>query len=150
MSEKFPRVGVAAFVFRDGKFLVQKRKGSHGEGSWSLPGGHLEFGETPEETAARETFEETGMRIDNTRQAALTNDIFSTEGKHYITLWMMSDWQSGEPYITEPEKCTAQEWVDFDTLPHPLFSPCWENLLQSEFIENIKRELAKTAIKGEI
>lgn len=30
---------------------------------WVQPGGHIEVGETPEETALRETYEETGVRI---------------------------------------------------------------------------------------
>lgn len=142
------RVGVGAFVFRDGKFLMQKRCGSHGEGSWSVPGGHIDFGESPEETAEREVLEETGCEIDNVRFAAVTNDHFVDEGKHYVTWWTMSDWKSGEPYITEPDKCTDQMWTDFDNLPSPLFLP-WEQLLDSEFIDNMKHELAKTALKGE-
>lgn len=146
MSERQARVGVGTFVFRDGKILMQQRKGAHGEGSWSVPGGHLEFGETPEETSVREVSEETGVEIENVRFAAVTNDVFPDEGKHYVTWWTMSDWASGEPYITEPDKCTAQMWTDLDNLPEPLFKP-WEGLLDSEFIETIRRELAKTAIK---
>lgn len=30
---------------------------------WVQPGGHIEIGETPEETALRETYEETGVRV---------------------------------------------------------------------------------------
>lgn len=147
MSEKQVRVGVGAFVFRQGKFLVLKRQGSHGEGSWSLPGGHLEFGESPEETSAREVKEETGMNIKNTRFAAVTNDQFDIEGKHYVTWWTMSDWESGEPKNCEPEKCTDQRWVDFDSIPTPRFLT-WEQLLGSDFENNIREELRKTAHNG--
>jgi 8-oxo-dGTP diphosphatase len=89
MSEKNTRVGVACFIFKDGKFLMGQRKGSHGDGSWSIPGGHLEFGEQFEETAAREAFEETGLKVKNLRFGALTNDFFRTEEKHYISIWMI-------------------------------------------------------------
>jgi 8-oxo-dGTP diphosphatase len=135
-----PRVGVGVFIFRDGKFLMGKRKGSHGEGSWSIPGGHLEFGETPEETAIREVEEETGLQISNVHFAALTNDVFVDDKTHYITIWMMSNWKSGEPIITEPDKYIDQEWFDFDSLPEPLFLP-WQQLMKSEFYENIKYQL---------
>ena len=147
MSENLPKIGVGTFVFRDGKFLMQKRQGAHGEGTWSIPGGHLEYGEAPEQTSVREVLEETGCEIENVRFAAATNDYFADEGKHYVTWWTMSDWKSGEPYITEPDKCSEQMWTDFDNLPIPLFLP-WEQLLRSEFIENIQSELAKTAMKG--
>jgi 8-oxo-dGTP diphosphatase len=43
MSDQQVRVGIGVFVFKDGKFLIQRRKGSHGTGTWSIPGGHLEF-----------------------------------------------------------------------------------------------------------
>ncbi len=143
MNEPNPRVGVGVFIFRNGKFLIQQRKGSHGEGTWSVPGGHLEYGETPEDTSHREVLEETGCEIGNIRFAAVTNDFFERESKHYITWWVMSDWLKNEPRILEPNKCTAQMWVDFDSLPEPLFLP-WRQLLQSEFIENIKQELERS------
>jgi 8-oxo-dGTP diphosphatase len=141
MTENHVRVGIGVFVFKDGKFLMQQRHGAHGAGTWSVPGGHLEFGESFEDTARREVMEETGLEITNVRFGAVTNDTFVDEGKHYVTVWMLSDWQSGAEHITEPDKCLAQEWHTFDDLPSPLFLP-WEQLLQSEFIEKIKQQLA--------
>jgi 8-oxo-dGTP diphosphatase len=55
--EKRPAVGVAAIVTKNGKVLLGKRKGAHGEGSWAFPGGHLEFNESIEDCAKREVFE---------------------------------------------------------------------------------------------
>lgn len=138
MTEHNPQVGVGVFVFRDGKFLMQKRQGAHGEGSWSLPGGHLEFGESFEDAAAREVKEETDCEIINVAFGAVTNDIFTYENKHYVTIWMASDWQGNEPTIREPEKCAEQEWVDFDSLPEPLFAP-WKQLMSSKFYETVKQ-----------
>jgi 8-oxo-dGTP diphosphatase len=131
------RVGIGVFVFKNGKFLMQQRKGSHGAGSWSVPGGHLEFSESFEDTARREVKEETGLEIKNVRFGAVTNDRFTDEDKHYVTVWMLSDWAGGNEHITEPDKCIAQEWHTFDDLPSPLFLP-WNQLLTSEFIEAIK------------
>lgn len=140
MQNPNPRVGIGVFILKDGKFLIQKRQGSHGEGSWSLPGGHLEFGESFEDTAHREVKEETDLVIANVRFAAVTNDIFTEENKHYATIWVLSDWQAGELHSMEPEKCTEQRWITFDELPEPLFLP-WKQLLQSEFLETIKTQL---------
>lgn len=122
------RVGVAVLVWRDGTFVMQQRIGSHGAGTWSVPGGHLEFGESWEACAKREVMEETGMIITNVQFLALTNDMFATEDKHYITIWVTADWLRGEPTIMEPHKLTTLNWATFKTLPAPLFEPCWGNL----------------------
>lgn len=135
-----PFVGTAVFVIRDGKFLFQQRRGSHGEGTWSTPGGYLEFGETLEQCAQREVREETGMEIKNVRIGAVTNDIFKNDGKHFVTVWLVSEWKSGEPLITEPDKCIKQQWVDFDSLPQPLFQP-WEQFLVSDFVDRVKNQM---------
>ncbi len=142
MNESAVRVGVGVFVFKSGKFLMQQRKGAHGAGSWSVPGGHLEFGESFEETARREVEEETGLKIKNVRFGAVTNDHFTDENKHYVTIWMLSDYESGEEYITEPDKCIRQAWHTFDDLPEPLFLP-WKELLASDFLSDIKSQLIK-------
>lgn len=76
------------------------------------------------------------MLIANVALAAVTNDIFHNENKHYVTLWMRSDWATGEPEIAEPDKFIDQDWFDFDNLPQPLFLP-WGNLLQSRFIHEL-------------
>lgn len=129
-----PQVGVGVIIIKNNKVLLGKRKNSHGEGSWSFPGGHLEFNESWEECAKRETLEETGLDITNIRFAAVTNDIFQLEKKHYITIFMLSDYIGGEPQLKEPEKCEQWEWFDWDDikLPRPLFLPI-ENLLKEKF-----------------
>ncbi len=55
MNQK-PLVGVGVLVFKDNKILMGRRKGSHGAGTWAPPGGHLEFGETPEDCAHNENY----------------------------------------------------------------------------------------------
>jgi len=141
-STKIARVGVGVFIFKDSKFIMGKRKGSHGSDTWSIPGGHLEYGETFEDTAKREAIEETDLTVTNVRFAAVTNDYFPKEDKHYITIWVICDYKSGVAKLTEPDKFIEQSWQDFNSLPEPLFLP-WHNLLKSEFMDNIKKELAK-------
>lgn len=137
---KIARVGVGVFIFKDGTFLMGQRRNAHGDGTWSIPGGHLEFGETFEDTAKREVLEETGLVIKNVRFGAVTNDYFESEEKHYVTIWMLSDWESGVEQITEPDKFVKMQWRNFDALPDPLFLP-WQQLLDSQFIDEIKAEL---------
>jgi 8-oxo-dGTP diphosphatase len=134
------RVGIAVFVIKNGLFIMLQRKGSHGEGTWSLPGGHLEFGESFEDAARREVMEETNLEIKNVRFGVVTNDIFTDENKHYVTIWMVSEWVSGNAENMEPEKCTAQSWHTFDTLPQPLFHT-WNQLMNSSFVTEIKSSI---------
>lgn len=139
-----PQVGVAVFIVRDGKFVIGKRLGAHGRDTWALPGGKLEFGESPEETAVREAFEETGVWIANPQLAAVTNDIFESEGKHFVTLWMVSLLDKNEPYEKEKDKFIELDWCDFSSLPAPLFLP-WKNLLASPYLSVVKDFLSSTS-----
>ena len=50
---------VGCVVFREGKFLLLKHPSA--KGHWSLPKGHVEKGESEEETLRREVKEETGL-----------------------------------------------------------------------------------------
>ena len=125
-----PGVGVGVFVRKDGKFLLQKRIGAHGKGTWSLPGGHLEYSESPEETAVRESKEELNVDIKNVRVVGLTNDVHESEGKHYVTIIVEAEHAGGEVRINEPDKIAEFRWVSVDSLPTPLFLPL------KSFLEN--------------
>ncbi len=126
-----PKVGVAAIITKNDHVLLIKRKNAHGEGSWSTPGGHLDFGETPEECAIRETQEEVGITITNVHFIALTNDIFEAYGKHYITLWMEAECLSGEPKVAADDEVAELGWFRWDFLPVPLFLP-FKNLINQK------------------
>jgi len=124
-----PYVGVAAIIVRDRKVLLGKRKNSHGSGSWQFPGGHLEFKEDIKACAAREVLEEAGIRIKNIRPGPYTNDIFESEGRHYITLFVVAEHDIGEAEVREPDKCEKWGWFELNRLPEPLFLPI-QNLLR--------------------
>ncbi len=124
----YPRVGVALILEKDGKVLLVRRKGAHGAGTWSTPGGHLEFGESPETCAIRETREEVGVTASDPKFLAITNDVFESEGKHYITIWMRSNNFIGVPFPAAPGEVAELGWFRWEKLPRPLFLPL-QNLL---------------------
>jgi len=132
MEEKRPKVGVGVFVIKEGKFLFGKRKNAHGEGSWALPGGHLEFNEELEECSKREVMEETGVKIKNIKFGTITNDMFKEEGKHYITVYMISEYDEGDVRIMEPHKCEEWRWVEWEDIPSPVFL-AMQNLRKTDF-----------------
>ncbi|MCR4305726.1 MAG: NUDIX domain-containing protein [Candidatus Daviesbacteria bacterium] len=119
-DKKNIKVGIGILVFKKGKVLLSKRKGSHGAGEYASPGGHLEFGESIVECARRECREETGIEIKNVRFLRLSN-LKQYAGKHYVDIGLVAEWKSGKPQVLEPEKAESWEWYDLKRLPKPLF-----------------------------
>jgi len=131
-NNKKVRVGVAVLLLKNNKILCGKRKNSHGDGTYSFPGGHLEYGESIEHCARRELEEETGLQAKNIQICTFTNDIFIAEEKHYITIFTKAEYINGEPCVMEPDKMTEWNWYTWDNLPNNLFLPI-QNLLQQNF-----------------
>jgi 8-oxo-dGTP diphosphatase len=117
---KLPCVGIGVMIWKDGKILMGKRKGSHGAGTYAFPGGHLEYMEGFEECARRETLEETGIEIKNIRFNFVANEIHPE--KHLAHIGLVADWASGEVQLLEPHKCEGWDWYAIDQLPSPAFS----------------------------
>jgi 8-oxo-dGTP diphosphatase len=101
------------------------RKGGAGAGTWSVPGGSLEPGETVVACAVRELREETGLRVspESIRPLAFTNAVYSSEdGRHFTTLYVLANgFFEGDLRVMEPDKC--ERWTWFEEPPEPLFPP---------------------------
>ena len=123
------RVGVGVLTMRSGKVLLGKRNSDpakadselHGEDTWTLPGGKMEFKESFEETARREVREETTLEADDFELVSITNDI--DEDAHFITIGLKPNILKGEPKITEPDEITEWKWFDINNLPSKMFPP---------------------------
>lgn len=133
METKFPKVGIGVIIVdKSGKILVEKRKGAHAS-KYSIPGGHLEMGETFEAAAIREVKEETDLDILKAKVIAVTNNLetYKEEGLHYISIIVLATEFVGEPKILEPKKCEKLFWQDPTKLPEPHFDAsklaveCW-------------------------
>src|SRR5688572_15411427 len=129
--ESVARVGLGVLVNKSGRVLMLRRSNVHGDGAWSAPGGHIDIGESLEQCAEREVFEETGVTIKNIRFFAVTNDIFEAEGKHYVTIWMSADYERGSAFVAAPEESSEVGWFDQAELPEPLFVP-FQNLISGK------------------
>ncbi len=122
-----PQLGIGVLITKDDQVLLMRRRNAHGDGTWSTVGGHLEYGESPQECAIRETKEEIDVIITDVTFLAITNDVFEVPEMHYVTIWMAGRYVSGEPKINVHEK-SAIGWFSWDGLPEPLFLP-FEHLL---------------------
>lgn len=117
-----PRVGVGVMIRRGDRILLGRRRNSHGDGSYSWCGGHLEAGESFEACAIRETQEECGLVIRRLRFLCLHNIV--AYGKHYVDIqFVAEEIDPGEPQLLEPDKIAGWGWHALDALPQPLFKP---------------------------
>ncbi len=131
ISQKRPNAGIGVMILRNNKVLLGKRHKDpkkadselHGEGTWTMPGGKLEFGESFKETAKREVFEETGIEIkeDNLRVISVTNDI--AQDAHFVTVGLFCEKFKGEPEVKEPDEITEWRWFSLNKLPDLVFPP---------------------------
>ena len=71
-----------------------------------------------------------------------TNDIFPQDRKHYLTLWIVTEYTSGEPKVTATHEMDSFEWVDFAELvkKEQLFLPLI-NFAKSPFAGELKKLL---------
>ena len=140
-------VGVATLIIKNNKVLMGKRhddpeKASsalHGEGTWTIPGGKLDFGEELKEGAAREALEETGIKVnkENLKLISVGNEI--VHDAHFVTLGFLAGEFTGEPRVMEPDEITEWRWFSFDNLPKPIFFPAEKvikNYLDKEIYKN--------------
>ena len=124
-AEKPVLVGIGVILFNEkGEFLLMKRTSKHREGTYALPGGYMEFGETPEEGGAREVQEEVGVDFENMKVMGITNNFFPEEDRHTLSVLIAGTIKKGqEPKNMEPHKCEALVWhKDWDHLPEPMFT----------------------------
>lgn len=100
MSSNRPAAAASVAVFRDDTVLLVERGKGMG-GVWSLPGGHIEFGETASAAAAREVAEETGLAYDEAGLAAvhdvILRDAAGVATAHYVIAVYFGTWRGGEP-----------------------------------------------------
>lgn len=125
-------VGFGVMIIKENKVLLGQRHFDatkadselHGEGTWTMPGGKLHFGESFEEGARREVLEETGLHISlsDLKVISLTNDM--VPDAHFVTVGLLySGLIEGEPQVTEPDEITQWKWFDMHNLPSPMFFP---------------------------
>ena len=112
-----PIVGVGAVVWKDDRLLLIRRGRNPRKGSWSLPGGRQELGETVNQAAAREIREETGIEIRILDTLAVI-DLIDRDGEaiahHYTVIDVQAEWVAGEARAGDDAEAVA--WVRPDQL----------------------------------
>ena len=112
-----PKVVAGTIPEQDGRILLTRRSINPGKGLWTFPGGFVDFGESVTDAAMRETFEETGLKVELTG----LHNVYSYPGAPVIIVYRAS--VLGGMLTACPEN-DLLEWVTpaqipWDTLAFP-------------------------------
>jgi 8-oxo-dGTP diphosphatase len=118
-GKDFIGVGVGGVILRDNKILLLLRTRPPEVGSWSIPGGKVDFGETIEAALVREIKEELNVDSEVITLLAVTNHILPDEQVHWVSPPFLVK-IIGEPTNLEPEKHKDMQWFAVDDLPENL------------------------------
>ena len=136
LKKKQAPTGCGVIVVKDGKVLAGRRIESNGRGRICGPGGNIEHGESPEEAAKREAYEEFGITCNSLKPLGVLG------GESAV--FLCTDF-SGEPKTDEKEM-TDPRWLDIDTISQAeSFPPFYHSL---ELLENEMKNIGATLEKG--
>ena len=121
-------------VAHEEQLLMVERKGADGDGTWSVPGGWMQWDledPLPDDayaTAVSETREETGVWVDPFAAGGFTIHVMAPPspraGEAAVTLFVICRYLTGEPHLMEPDKAATVCWVPLDAVvDRPLFDP---------------------------
>lgn len=113
-----PFVGIGIVVIKDDHVLLCRRGKPPNVGSWTLPGGAQDLGETCEAAARRELHEETGLTVGDLHFCAYVDTVrHDKDGRirfHYTILDFAARWESGDPVAGSDVSET--HWAHMDEL----------------------------------
>jgi ADP-ribose pyrophosphatase YjhB (NUDIX family) len=129
MVDKKIGVGVGVMILKGNELLLGLRNDNpktadselHGEGTWTLPGGGVKYGESFENAGIREIKEETNLDADDLKVICVQND--KNEYAHFISVGMVANKFSGVIKAMEPGEIVKWEWFNLDNLPKSIFFP---------------------------
>ena len=130
-----PIASIAVCVLKEGKILLTKRANPPSQGLWSVPGGVIELGETIQEAAKRETYEECGIKIEVGAVFNVENLIIPDERGniqyHYIVTYLLAQHLSGE---ARPDSDALEvRWVTREELTNLDMSPVASRIYRKAF-----------------
>lgn len=109
------------YLERDDEILLIEKLRGHGAGKVNAPGGHIEVGETPEECAIREIFEEVRMTVLRAELRATLRFHDTHNGFNMLGYAFVATEFTGEPQQSDE---AVPFWVNKDSIP---YDRMWED-----------------------
>lgn len=130
-------IGVGVIIFNENNQLLLGLRNSdsdkadselHLEGTWTMPGGKVEFDESFEEAGIREVKEETDLNVEEVEVISFTND--KNQYAQFVTAGMITKKYTGNVKAMEPDEIIDWKWFDLNNLPQNIYFPS-EKLLKN-------------------
>lgn len=121
---------VTGVVIKDGKVLLARHTYGSGKGMFIVPGGYVEFGETPQEAVKREYREETGVEVEPKEIIGVrfnSRDWYIAFAAEYV---------AGQP-ISDGDENDAVVWMDV------------QEALNREDVPDLTKKLIKCAMEAD-
>lgn len=131
-------VGFGVMLLKNNKILLGLRHEDpekadsdlHGEGTWSMPGGSIKFGEDFEEACYREVMEETNVKINKEKLKLISIANDRVVDAQFVTIGFLCTDFKRSAKLMEPDEFREWRWFDLDNLPQNMFF-CSRNILNN-------------------
>lgn len=121
-EERKTRIGAYGILKEDSKILLVKHQGGPFQGCWGLPGGEIEFGESPEASLKREFLEEVNFELVRFKLVDTSSYTLNFNGisfHHLGLLYSVEEWRLFS--TTGPTEEWA--WLEMGSLPESSLAP---------------------------
>jgi 8-oxo-dGTP diphosphatase len=136
-SNPAPRIGIALIMTYKRRLLIGRRKNQPMPLSWQLPGGWLQYGESPQQAVYRLQQRFHTMQCTEAGLVSYTNNLFDN-GLHSVSLYFQMECLNvADIDLQRNQDCSDWTWADWYDLPQPLFLPL-KKLKQSSYKPFIK------------
>ncbi|MGQ0534625.1 MAG: NUDIX hydrolase [Methanobacteriota archaeon] len=113
IHRRMPRLVAKVVVRKADHVLLVKPSRGFFTGRWGLPGGYVDYGESPEDAAVRETLEEVGVRIRLERLLIVHNGYVREKGLHFVTHVYEASAES-EAFVPKSDEIEDVRWFPLD------------------------------------